>query len=81
MKNVSIIKADPDKFGSIQEYLLHTYGEKKLKESKEFHSPTVLDVVGFTLDKQGFENVEGKNYELDEIEETMVGNVEDEEVE
>jgi hypothetical protein len=68
VKKVKIIEAsDLNKFKSIDEYLLHTYGEKKLKESKRHSHPTFLDVIGYTLDKDGFETVEGKYYELHEI--------------
>lgn len=76
-KKVSVVQGKQlSEFKSIDEYLLHTYGEKKLAQSLVNSEPTFLDVVGFTLDKSGFEAVEGKCYELDEIEVMMVGTVE-----
>jgi hypothetical protein len=69
--------------GSIEEYLIDTYGEKRLNESKQNSSYTHLDVIGYTLDKMGYEiqdhNSSGYGneykykdyYELDEIEEMM----------
>lgn len=76
MKKVNIVQDDLSKFNNIDEYLLHTYGEKKLQQSMLEHSPTFLDVIGYTLNKRGFETVERKCYELDEIEEKMNGNIE-----
>lgn len=62
---------DISEFKTIDEYLLYTYGEKKLEESKRNSNPTFLDVIGYTLDSSGFETVEGAYYELDEIEDMM----------
>lgn len=72
-KKVDILKnKNIGDFNSIEEYLLHTYGEKKLKQSKTYSSPTFLDVIGYTLNKRGFEAIEGTYYELDEIEDMMI---------
>lgn len=76
MKKVQIV--DPHKikgFKDIDEYLLHTYGENKLKQSKNNSNPTFLDVIGYTLGKRGFETVEGAYYEDYEIEELSDGNL------
>lgn len=83
-KNVNIVQGKQlSEFQSVDEYLLHTYGEKKLMYSTSNSNPTFLDVIGYTLDDRGFETVEDKDYELEEIEEMMNGNIEinDEEVE
>lgn len=70
-KKVAIQPNNPSQFRTIDEYLLHTYGEKKLKESVRDSNPTFLDVIGYTLDKGGLETVEGHTYELEEIEDMM----------
>lgn len=73
MIRVKILKTDKDikDFSSIDDYLLHTYGEKKLEESKKDREFTFLDVVGYTLDSRDFEKEDGKYYELNEIENCM----------
>lgn len=75
MIKVNIIDRDKDlkDFKTVDEYLEYTYGEKKLKESKKDSEFTYLDVVGYTLDKQGYETEDGdgKYYDLDEIEKCM----------
>lgn len=77
MEKVKIVQAaELADFKSIDEYLLHTYGKKKLNQSISNSNPTFLDVIGYTLDGQGFETVEAKAYELEEIEEMMNGNIE-----
>lgn len=58
-------------FKNIDEYLLYTYGNKKLELSKRHSDPTFLDVIGYTLDKNGYERVESAHYELHEIEDMM----------
>jgi hypothetical protein len=58
----------------IDDYLKSTYTSKQLDFTK-VSEPTFLDVVGYTLDEDGFETVEGKYYELEEIEELMNGNI------
>ncbi|WP_148039093.1 hypothetical protein [Brevibacillus gelatini] len=71
-KKVKIINSsDMSMFSNINEYLLHTYGEKKLEESKRNSDPTFLDIIGYTLDGRRLETVEGAYYELDEIEDLM----------
>ncbi|GED72532.1 hypothetical protein BRE01_62340 [Brevibacillus reuszeri] len=76
-KKVSIVQGKQlSDFKSIDEYLLHTYGEKKLAQSLVNCEPTFLDVIGYTLDKRGFETVEANSYELEEIEVMMVGTLE-----
>lgn len=78
MNKVDIVKhSDFKGFKSIDEYLLHTYGEKKLQLSKVDSNHTCLDVIGYTLNKRGFETVNGKYYELDEIEKLRVGSLND----
>lgn len=73
MKKINIIQdSDYKKFENIDQYLLHTYGERKLEESKKDSNPTFLDVIGYTLDKRGFETVEGKYYDLDELDYTLI---------
>lgn len=70
---------------SIEQYLLQTYGQKRLDQSKLDSIYTHLDVVGYTLDKRGYEIESGLNisgqygdeyghrdyYELDEMEDMM----------
>src|SRR5690606_32911989 len=79
---------------SIEKYLLSTYGEKKMKQVQQDSlggsSYTFLDVVGYTLDKSGYESQDRngngfgeqyryKNYyELEEIEDMMIEKWEDE---
>lgn len=78
------IEAGINSKGSIEEYLVSTYGQKRLDESKQDRSYTHLDVIGYTTDKSGYEmqdrNVNGYGdeygyrdyYELDDIEDMMV---------
>jgi hypothetical protein len=66
-------------YDSVEEYLNATYGEKKLKESRNssVDKYTFLDVIGYTLDEHGYEteNANTKGYyELDEIVGMMKGN-------
>ncbi|MFC8688174.1 hypothetical protein [Brevibacillus porteri] len=74
-KKVSIVlgKQLSDFNNNIDEYLLHTYGEKKLVQSKVNSNPTFLDVVGYTLNKGDLESIEGAFYELEEIEDMRDG--------
>jgi len=77
-KKIKIVESNiPHHFSSIEEYLLNTYGEKKLNDSKRNRTYTYLDVIGYTLDENGFELEEGKYYELDEIEDMMICTLED----
>lgn len=68
MRRINIINTKLSDYESIEEYLIHTYGQKKLDESTKNSKPTFLDVVGYTLDKYGYETTEGKYYELRQIE-------------
>lgn len=71
-KKIKIVDSkEPHHFSSIEEYLLNAYGEKKLNESKRNRTYTYLDVIGYTLDSCGRETVQGKYYELNEIEDFM----------
>jgi hypothetical protein len=54
----------------INDYLNSTYTKEELDFTK-ISEPTFLDVIGYTLDEDGFETVEGKYYELEEIEALM----------
>lgn len=81
MKKVTIVEPNElSKYNSINEYLINTYGKKKLEQSRENSNPTFLDVIGYTLNHRGFETIEPKAYELEEIEE-MMKPIEDEELE
>lgn len=76
-KTIKIVESkNLNDFSSIDEYLIYTYGEKKLKNSMVNSSPTFLDVIGYTLEGRkrdgfNFETVENKMYSLEEIEELM----------
>ncbi len=78
-KKIKIVESNsPHHFSSIEEYLLNTYGEKKLNESKRNRTYTYLDVIGYTLDENGFEFQEGQYYELEDIEDLMFNRPDDE---
>ncbi|MGG1664511.1 hypothetical protein [Brevibacillus sp. NRS-1366] len=78
-KKVNIVQGKRlSEFNSIDEYLTYAYGVKKLEQSKVNSDPTFLDVIGYTLDECGFETVEEKTYDLEEIEAMMINIEEDE---
>ncbi|ATF13674.1 hypothetical protein A616_17300 [Brevibacillus brevis X23] len=73
-KKVNIVQGKQlSDFKNIDEYLLHTYGEKKLEQSMVNSNPTFLDAVGYTLNHGDLETIEGAYYELEEIEDLRNG--------
>lgn len=54
----------------IEDYLTNTYTQEEFDFTR-ISEPTFPDVIGYTLDEDGFETVEGAYYELEEIEALM----------